>query len=294
MTDQIHIVPVGFDNERLYQPISRGKLDADKVYLLHSSREESKEQARELADSMLNELEQIFDNVLGVEKEVREVSDIFDFEEAYSYAYNLIIGELEKGNEVWINISSMPRTVAFGFATAANTISIEVEDFREQVHTYYVSPERYLVTEMIQQLKKEKQFLEDYSDEADKFQERLNQISDLVSRVEQKGVTEGAKEMNGDLHVEFPPVPSSQIEGFERELLFMIDRFESPESITDLAKKVAEETGEDPDSIKSKVLYNVNELQEKGFIQLKKESNRHKPRVSQIGKLWLKTHENSE
>ena len=138
MGETVHIIPVGFDFERLVQPITRGNLEADRILLLHSSRKTSDEQAQELAGRMVDRLEETFDTILGKDLEIKSVDDIFEFDVAYPMAYEMIQDEVESGNDVWVNISSMPRTVAFAFASAANTQIIENPESRDQIHTYYV------------------------------------------------------------------------------------------------------------------------------------------------------------
>lgn len=292
MPEQVHIIPVGFDYERLFQPISQGKLEADQVYLLHSSREESDDEARRLAENMLGKLEETFDTVLGIDVESRTVKGIFEFEELYPYAYEMIEEEVKKRNEVWVNISSMPRTVAFAFAIAANSLLVENNDYRNRIHTYYVSPDDYLVTEMIEQFREEKKFLEKHQDKGEEFEERYKQITDTIDQIDSSGVTKGAQKMNGGLHVEFPTVPTSDLHDFEKTLLHFLNEIEIADSISDLAKKLAERSEEniDQDSFKSKVQYNINQLEEKGFVKIQKEKNRHKPTLDTVGELWVDTH----
>jgi hypothetical protein len=292
MAKQVHIIPVGFDYERLFQPISQGKLEADQVYLLHSSREESDEEAQRLAENMMNKLEETFDTVLGIDVETKVVEGIFDFEDLYPYAYEMIEEEVEKGHEVWVNISSMPRTVAFAFATAANSLLIENNEYRNQLHTYYVSPEDYLVTEMIEQFREEKKFLEQHRDRGERFEERYKEISNTIDQIDNSGVTKGAAKMNGGLHVEFPTIPNSDLHDFEKTLLHFLDKIGTADSISDLAKQLAEQSDEelDQDSFKSKVQYNVNQLEEKGFVKIEKGNNRHKPTLDTVGELWVDTH----
>ncbi|MDZ7850342.1 MAG: DUF6293 family protein [Halodesulfurarchaeum sp.] len=290
--EQVHIIPVGFDYERLFQPITQGKLEADRIHLLHSSREESDQEAQQLAKRMLDKLEETFDTVLGKPVEKTSVNGIFEFEELYPMAYEMILGEVEDGNEVWINISSMPRTVAFAFATAANSLLIENSDYQNRIHTYYVSPEEYLVTKMIRQFKEEKEFLKNHRDKGEKFEERYQKISEITDSIEDSGVTKGAEKKNGGMHVEFPTIPSSDLHKFEKTILHFLDSNVEPDSISDLSQKLAAENQEDIDldSFKSKVQYNINQLENKGFVELIKEKNRHKPRLDTMGKLWVKTH----
>jgi hypothetical protein len=292
MRKKIHIIPVGFDFQRLVQPITQGKLEADEIYLLHSSRESSEKEAQHLAERMVERLEETFGTILGKKVERKSIDDIFGFEEAYPMTYEMIQDHVDQGNEVWVNISSMPRTIAFAFASAANSLVVEKPHLRNQVHTYYVSPEEYLVTRMIQELREEKEFLDSIREDSTEAEGRYEQISDIVDDVDQNGVTKGAKQMNGDLHVEFPTVPSSDLHDFEKTVLQFLYDIEKTESTSELARKLADELGEevDQDSFKSKVQYNVKKLDEKGFIKRTKEENRTITELGTMGKLWVETH----
>ncbi|POG54168.1 MarR family transcriptional regulator [Haloferax marisrubri] len=290
MIEKIHIIPVGFDYERLFQPITQGKLDADKIYLLHSARKENSEEVQGLAQRMVDKLDQAFGTILGKEVKIHEVEDIFKFEDIYPRAYKMIKSEVDQKNEVWVNISSMPRTVAFAFATAANALVVENPELRDRVHTYYVSPERYLITEMIEELKKESEFLE--QQDGQEFRERNDAISGLLDEIESSGTTKGASRMNGGLHVEFPVVPFAELHDFEIQILEFLAKEGEMESTSELARELAEDLDEDleMDSFKSKVQYNVKQLEKKGFVKREQEKNRYKPGLSTMGELWVQTH----
>lgn len=98
--------------------------------------------------------------------------------------------------------------------------------------------------------------------------------------------------MNGGYHIEFPTVPTSDLHDFEKTLLHFLNKIEIADSISELAKKLAEqsEEGIDQNSFKSKVQYNINQLKEKGFVKIQKEKNRHKPTLDTVGELWVRTH----
>ena len=98
--------------------------------------------------------------------------------------------------------------------------------------------------------------------------------------------------MNGGLHVEFPTIPSSDLHDFEITLLHFLDEIGTADSISDLAKQLAERLNEDidQDSFKSKVQYNINQLEDKGFVKIEKEKNRHRPTLDTVGELWVDTH----
>ncbi|WP_018258682.1 HFX_2341 family transcriptional regulator domain-containing protein [Halomicrobium katesii] len=292
MGKSVHLIPVGFDFQRLVQPISQGTLEADEVYLLKSSRESSDEEAQKLAERMVERLEETFGTILGKKVERLSVGNIFKFEDAYPMAYEMIQDQVEQGNEVWVNISSMPRTVAFAFASAANSLIVEQPELRESVHTYYVSPEEYLVTQMIKELRTEREFLQNLDVKDSEVKERQQRISDLIDEIDQSGVTKGAKKMNGGLHVEFPTVPSADLHDFEKTVLHFLYEVGTVESTTELARELAAELDEkvDGDSFKSKVQYNVQKLQEKGFVDRTRVGNRTETALGTMGELWVETH----
>lgn len=299
MGETVHIIPVGFDYERLLLPITQGELDADRVILLHSPREEEKNANQELAAGMVEKLDYTFKTVLGksvkIDTPVDSTDDIYDYRKVYSIAYDMIETEVTEGNDVWINISSMPRTVAFAFATAANSIIVENPDVRNRIHTYYVSPQEYLITDMIEELENELDFLEKLRDGEDvDIEDRIDTLQELMAEVENSGTTKGAKQMNGGLHVEFPTVPSSDLRDFEKRILHCLARVGTTESTTELAEKLATEQGEDPEdqSFKSKVQYNVKQLEKDGYINRHpgERENSYRTSLSTMGKLWVDTH----
>jgi hypothetical protein len=293
MDETVHIIPVGFDFQRLAQPITQGDIDADRVHLLHSSRESSNPESQELAERMVERLEETLGTLFGKDVKRQTVDNIFDFETAYTKAYEMIKREVENGNRVWVNISSMPRTVAFAFASAANSLVVEEPDYRNKVHTYYVSTEEYIVTRMIRELKEEKQFLEQQHEkhpEDQDIKDRLDSIGGLVSDVQNNGTTKGADQI-----VEFPVVPVGELHEFEIKILRFLEEDGTQESILSLAENLAQKQTEDVDidSFKSKVQYNVKNLEEQGYVKRESVKNKHQISLDTMGKLWVKTHQDN-
>ena len=293
MNETVHIIPVGFDFQRLAQPITQGDIDADRVLLLHSSRESSNPESQQLAERMVERLEETLGTLFGKDVKRQTVKNIFDFETDYTKAYEMIKKEVENGNTVWVNISSMPRTVAFAFASAANSLVVEEPDYRNKVHTYYVSTEEYIVTRMIRELKEEKQFLEQQYEkhpEDQDIKDRLDSISGLVSDVQNNGTTKGADQI-----VEFPVVPVGELHEFEIKILRFLDSDGTQESISSLAENLAQKQTEDVDidSFKSKVQYNVKNLEEQGYVKRESVKIKHQISLNTMGKLCVKTHQDN-
>lgn len=296
MEEAVHIIPVGFDYERLLHPISKGNLNADRIILLHSSRKADDPEVRELAETMVEKLKYSFESHLDIETRVETVDEIFEYKLAYRKAYEMITREVDSDNDVWINISSMPRTVAFAFATAAHVLIVENTERRDHIHTYYVSPERYYVTDMLNELREEKTFLENLTEKYDDqtIKDRSQSIVDLLSNIDRSGLTKGATEMEpNQRHIEFPAAPLPELRDFEITILNFLNEAGTMESTSRLAKSLAEQLNEDPDSesFRSKVQYNVGKLEAKGFVNRKKTDKSFETDLSTMGELWIATHE---
>jgi hypothetical protein len=303
---QTHIVPVGFDYDRLIAPLVREQLDVDRVILLEGAvgSEANVEYSRNLAEK----LEKDFTNLLGAETERFVVADVYDYDAAFEQAYDLIMAELDRGRDdddgtevegVWVNISAMPRTVSFAFATAAHSIMVEREGDRERIHTYYTVPEKYLETELAEELRRQIDLLADLQNEIDdpRVSERLTAAEDLLDEFDERGTTIGAKEIDGSHIVELPVASFSNVKPFEEIILFTLGEHGEFESVSELAQALARELGEEyTDSFRSKVIYNVDRLGPggKGYIEQEEHGKSYRTRLSRIGELWVRAHADSD
>ncbi|PSQ01319.1 aspartate kinase [Halobacteriales archaeon QS_5_70_17] len=307
---QTHIVPVGFDYDRLIAPLVRDQLDIDRVVLLEGAvgSEANVEYSRNLA----TKLEKDFRNLLGADAERVVVEDVYDYDAAFEQAYGLINDELDRGrtesadrgdrgggsddSEVWVNVSSMPRTVSFAFATAAHSIMVERQGDRDRIHTYYTVPEKYLETELAEELRRGIDLLAAaQAGEADdgRVDEWLAEARDLLAEFDERGTTIGAKEFGGDHILEFPVASFSNVKPFEELILFTLGEHGEFESVSELAQTLASELGEEyTDSFRSKVIYNVDRLGPggKGYVEQEQHGKSHRTRLARIGELWVRAH----
>ncbi|RJT03845.1 DUF6293 family protein [Halococcus sp. IIIV-5B] len=298
MTERVHFIPVGFDFERLIFPISKGQMEADRVVLITNAGDLDEElnEAAKLAGNMTQRLEESFELIdVEVEQKPIETDKMFEYETLYPMAYEYILDELERGNEVFVNISSMPRTVAFAFATAADSIITEyqeeIEEIRDSLHTYYVSPENYLVQEMMEVLEDTSEFLKQYEDL--RAHNIISDIQQLLDRINKRGVTEGARSLNGQMYVEFPSSPRSSVDDFERTILDFLFEGDTVASTSALAEELAQVLNEEyNESFRSRVQYNVSKLDEKGYVDREWVGNRLETELSTMGRMWVKTHDN--
>ncbi|PSP76399.1 aspartate kinase [Halobacteriales archaeon QS_1_68_20] len=302
---QTHVVPVGFDYDRLIAPLVREKLDVDRAILLEGAvgSEANVEYSRRIA----RKLEQDFRNLLGAETERVVVEDVYDYDAAFEQAFDLINAELDRGGagedatdedpgEVWVNVSAMPRTVSFAFATAAHSIMVELEADRDRIHTYYTAPEKYLETELAEELRAMVGLLADVRDgdvDADAVDEHLATAQDLLAEFDERGTTVGAKEIDGSHVVEFPVASFQNVDPFEELILYKLGEDGEFDSVSDLAKALAADLDEEyTDSFRSKVIYNVDRLGPggKGYVEQDAHGKSHRTRLSRIGELWVRAH----
>ncbi|WP_324757664.1 HFX_2341 family transcriptional regulator [Haloarcula sp. GH36] len=289
-----HIVPVGFDYDRLIAPLVREQLDVDRVILLEGAvgSEANVEYSRNLA----RKLEKDYQNLLGAETERFVIADVYDYDDAFEQAFELINAELDSGSEVWVNVSAMPRTVSFAFATAAHSIMVEREGDRDRIHTYYTVPEKYLETELAEELRRQADLLQDIqAGDAvdDRVDERLETALDLLDEFDERGTTIGAKEIDGSHIVELPVASFSNVKPFEEVILFTLGEHGEFESVSELAQELARDLGEEyTDSFRSKVIYNVDRLGPggKGYIEQEDHGKSYRTRLSRIGELWVRAH----
>ena len=291
---QTHIVPVGFDYDRLIAPLVRDQLDVDRVVLLEGAvgSEANVEYSRRLAET----LDQDYRNLLGAGTERVVVEDVYDYDAAFEQAYDLINRELDRGGGVWVNVSAMPRTVSFAFATAAHSIMVEREGDRDRIHTYYTVPEKYLETELAEELRAGTELLAELLDgdvDDDRIADHLEVARELLAEFDERGTTIGAKQF-GDSHIiELPVASFSNVEPFEELILFTLGEHGEFESVSELAGTLARELGEEyTDSFRSKVIYNVDRLGPggKGYVEQDEHGKSYRTRLSRIGELWVRSH----
>ncbi len=295
---QTHIVPVGFDYDRLIAPLIRDQIDVDRVILLEGAvgSEANVEYSRNLAAK----LEGDFRSLLGAETERQQIADVYDYDAAFEQAFDLITAQLDAGAEVWVNVSAMPRPVAFAFATAAHSLTLERQADRDRIHTYYTAPEKYLETELAEELRACRDRLRAIRDDRppdEHLDDRLEAATALLEEFDERGTTIGAKEIDGRHVIELPVASFSNVEPFEELILFELGEQGEFDSVSDLAKALARELGEEyTDAFRSKVIYNVDRLGPggKGYIEQEERGNSYRTRLSRIGELWVRAHTNRD
>jgi hypothetical protein len=186
---------------------------------------------------------------------------------------------------------------------------VEREGDRDRIHTYYTVPEKYLETELAEELRRQIDLLADTIEDVetgrsdgdrtvvatdmDRLRERLAAARDLLEEFDERGTTIGAKEIDGSHVVELPVASFSNVKPFEEVILFTLGEHGEFESVSELAQTLARELGEEyTDSFRSKVIYNVDRLGPggKGYIEQEARGKSYRTRLSRIGELWVRSH----
>ena len=287
-----HVVPVGFDYDRLIAPLVRDKVDVDRAVLLEGPRGSS-EVARKLSEDFVS----LFD----AETRTVEIEDVYDYDDVFASAYSVLRDERDEGNEVRINVSAMPRPVSFAFTNAAQHVVVEDEEARGSILAYYTAPERYLETELAEEVDELVRLMRRLKDEGltdsveRELDERYSRANDLLREFEERGTTVGARKFDGSHVIEMPITPPAELKEFERTLLRVLDDVGVVDSVSELAEVVAERTGrENTDSFRSKVIYDARSLRDKGYVEQTETGRSHETRLSHLGRLWVKAHEGAD
>jgi hypothetical protein len=331
MPQTIHVIPTGFDRHRLISPFIKGDLEADKVILIYNKDDEN-ENTDEVMEKHREEVEFVNETTRRLKSDFESYADIpevevedmggseeiYHYDKVYTRAYDFLDEQLEQGHEVWVNISSMPRTVAFGFSTAATTLVSDKPDLQDRLHTYYVAPQDYFGPRMKEQLNDTSDFLTHLLYEFDSLLDSVsaedidnseivseiremkteieghhNSVQSVCSDLEQYGLTKGAMEINEQRYIDFPHFRHPDITGGEIAVLYTIKNIGEANSISELADNLSDvlERG-DKDSLKSMAQYNIGKLVHKGFVERKQNGGRgYNYRLSKMGSLWSEKHD---
>jgi len=128
----VHIIPLGHEIDRAVKPFEHYK--ANKVYLLAVTDTFGK-YSREMVEQQKYYLNVVKERLtkLGIEVQTKNI-DMFDFLEVVRHISNLAVVEKNRGNVVYVNISSAGR-----LTSAATTLAA----LAHQLKPYYVSAEKY-------------------------------------------------------------------------------------------------------------------------------------------------------
>jgi hypothetical protein len=178
---------------------------------------------------------------------------------------------------------------------------VERQEDRDRIHTYYTAPEKYLETDLAEEVRAAKELLGELLAGADvedeRVRERYESAEDILEEFDERGTTIGAKRI-GDSHIVELPIASFQnVKPFEEVILFELGEYGEFDSVSELAETLARDMNEEyTDSFRSKVIYNVDRLGPggKGYIEQEEHGKSYRTRLSRIGQLWVRAHAEDE
>lgn len=297
----VHIILVGFDRDRLVIPITKGQMTVHKVHLLRGKGDDSEQKNMSLASSMASLVRRdlLVATALTDDDITEQFVEVHDYESAYTLACTLYSSELAQDRDVFVNISSMPRTVSFAFATAANNMVVQDERLQGRLHVYYAAPAEYLVVPMIESIQEQTVLMERLL-RLDLLPENVRQeVEQIYARsrtrlqdLQNFGTTKGVKPIAGSYQFEIPFTPSGELREFEARIVEALARGMQAPSVSQLAAQLAVEIGPEQKQIKSKVIYNIRTLEKKGFVEVDEHGRNKAPHLTAAGRLWVRHHMN--
>jgi len=173
---------------------------------------------------------------------------------------------------------------------------VEREEDRQRITPTTTVPEKYLETELAEELRKQRDLLDDVVDAVDdddlapaRRRTPRGRRGPCSRSSTSAGRPSAPKEVGGSHVVELPVALFSSVKPFEEVILFTLGEHGEFESVSELAHELASELGEEyTDSFRSKVIYNVDRLGPggRGYIEQEEHGKSYRTRLSRIGELW--------
>lgn len=296
----LHVLPVGFERDRVAGPLIQDKLPADMVLLLRGREPSDETDTHEAFGARMVELvRRDLETFAGVpaERITEEVlRDVHAYDLAFAWAFEFMDRKLREGWDLFVNISSMPRTVSFAFATAANAMFLGNPASQGRITVYYAAPRDYLVTGLREQLRSISELLaKSEGGDGRAMLDAKSRLERLRDGIENYGMTRGIKPgRDGRSFIVIPPIPSQAPSDAERKILTALLNHPTGQSVADLTRSLAPFGGNEESMArwvhdhKSAVAYTLRQLAKKGFILGSHDGRRLVARLTEAGALWTR------
>ncbi len=253
----VHILTDGFEYDRIVEPIF-DRYPAKKMIILRNESKGRYPSSEELADSFVEKIE---DLPLDVEK---EILDIYDFDEVFHKTRSLIKQEMEKGNPVYINVSSAPKLALVAMMAASFFVKES-----GKLEIFYATPEKYLIPDILEEAEKGENM-------------SVEEIADLTEKFNESGRGSGLED-----YVEVPRFPIEELSEIDYDILKVIVGEEKIESIKELVEKVA--NIRDEDVKRSSIQYRLEKLADSGLISKERKKKRLELSATRLGEIYVKS-----
>ncbi len=251
----VHIVPVGFEYDRVIGPIL--EYPADEVILIRSSSEEYPGQA-DLEDHFLQRL-------LHLPVEMRSIKvDIFDFQDMMSSISGLFREELGNEKRLFVNLSSAPSMELMVLVMAASVCRSLGE-----IRLLYVKPEEYKLSKLLKSISS-----------AGKDESSLDMVLSVAEEFREEGLASGVEEI-----IELSPLPVEPLKDTERAILQGLAEGDAG-SVKELVERLHLRGRKVP---RSNVVYHLEALKSKNLVSMETEGKKVRVGLDMVGKVFLES-----
>ncbi|MCD1295675.1 hypothetical protein CUJ83_11770 [Methanocella sp. CWC-04] len=267
MKPGVHIVPTGFEYDRVIQPLIND-FTVKKAYLLvHDTkkRTEDHDKQTQIVNGYIRKIKDI-----PFKWEIIS-TNIYNFDDVFKRSYDIIKKEVGEGNPVYINISSASKVVQLALTMAA-FLNNKPGTEEPAVQLFYVEPERYYEGELIgtvfELLKKDE-------DE----QNTIKKLKDIAREIRDHGMASGKKDT-----YKFPPFPLAQFTDIEYDMLKIINEKKVISSIKEMKELLDMSTGRV--TPRSNIKYYLDNMEKQGLITTEREKKELKISLTRAGELF--------
>jgi len=282
MEDKVHIVPVGFEYERMLWGLER--YGVTRIYVIRGVSELEHE-----IDYYVEKLKQRYSNLVETDNFREIFIDIFNLGEIFNVAKTIIETESLE-NQVYINISTATKLLAIGLTMAA--WCADTDKMRYLPIIYYVRPKNYVQQLIPACYFKLKDLLKNFSEQKINKEEVYAFLKELEISFRdfmEKGSAWGREEI---ISIPFMPIkPPSE---FEMQILAVLEMYGGEvRRIEDLVKdfdpnKFLKRGSKKPRlALRSKIAYHLRNLEKRQLVQRIPNRIGTKVRITDLGKVFI-------
>jgi len=250
----VHIAAGGFEYDRILKPMFN-RYPVDKLLLLRS-KTSPYQGPRNLAKRFIDKLQEN-----PIEIKIHRV-DMYDFDDVYSKVIKILKNESNRNKKIYLNISSAPKLTLVAMMSAAFMMKNQAD-----IEIFYVSPEKYLIPEIVEKL----------SD----VENNVEELKELGNQFLENGTAMGLKN-----YEEIPIFPVKNITDRDRYILEVLKSSDGVDSIKELVLKVNRSRKKRIE--RSSVQYRLEKLKENGLVYTERHNKKLRISLTRVGDIYLK------
>jgi hypothetical protein len=279
---KVHIIPVGFELERVIVGLERHGVS--KIYLLRDASESELDKKLEI---YVEKLKERYSNLV----ETNNLSEVYIDTSNLAEIYNVVKGILEKearDNYVYINISPSTPLLTVGLIMA--TWTLDTTKIRYLPEIYFVKSSYSFQAEILSYIDKLSQFIKELQNKSlEEIHAFFKELEITLKNLKNKGTMWGGSET---LSVPFMPIklPSE----FDMELLARLEayggevnRIEDLVNVFDPKKHLKKRSKEPQIALRSKIAYHLRNLEARHLIEKIPNRKGTKIRITDLGKVFI-------